>query len=118
MVEEAHAGKCHYHAVLISCLDNQIVADRSAGLCDIAYAALCRAVDIIREGEECIRAYRYTAYCSKVGVLLFTGKGLRSFREVVLPYVIAEYRVRISVGEIKIDDVVFIGSADTVCKFQ
>ena len=118
MVEQTHAGKCHCHTVLISRLDNQIVTYRSARLCYIAYAALCCAVDIIREWEERIGCYGNAAYVGKVRILLLTGKWLGSFGKVVLPYVITEYGVCISVGEIKVDDIVFIGSADAVCERQ
>ena len=40
MVEQTHSGECHYHAVLVAALDNDIVTDRSAGLCNVGYAAL------------------------------------------------------------------------------
>ena len=76
MVEEAHTGKRHYHTVLVSRFDNDIVTNRSAGLCYIADTALLRALDVIAEGEEGIRAERYAAYGIKVGSRLLCGKRL------------------------------------------
>ena len=55
-MEKSHFSECHYHIVLVSTFDNCIVSDRTAGLCDVAYAAAVGSFDVIREGEESVGA--------------------------------------------------------------
>ena len=55
-MEQTDAGECHYHVVLIAGFDHMIVTDGSARLCDIFYAALVCALDVVAEGEERIRS--------------------------------------------------------------
>lgn len=59
MVEQAHAGECHDHAVFVAALYHKVVADGAAGLCDIFYSAALCSFDIVAEREERVRAERY-----------------------------------------------------------
>ena len=51
-MEQSYAGERHSHAVLVAGLDNVVVADRAARLCDVLNARLVSALDIVSEGEE------------------------------------------------------------------
>ena len=75
MVEQTHTGERHYHAVLITALNDCIVADGAAGLCNILNTAALCTLDVIAEGEECIRAEGYTVDGIEVCSLLITGEG-------------------------------------------
>ena len=75
MMEKTHSCECHGHAVLIRALDNDIVADRSAGLCNILNAGLLRSLDIIAEGEECIASKRYAVDSIEICSLLCLCEG-------------------------------------------
>ena len=66
-MEQTHAGEGHGHTVLVAGLDNQIVTDRSAGLGDVAHAALLGALDVVTEREEGIRAEGNTVNGVEVG---------------------------------------------------
>ena len=37
-MEQTDACECHSDVVLIACLDNIVVTDRTAGLCNVLYA--------------------------------------------------------------------------------
>ena len=50
-MEQAHAGEAQHHVVLVGGLDDIVVADGAAGLCDIADAGLAGALDVVAEGE-------------------------------------------------------------------
>ena len=52
MVEKAQSGKSHDHAVFVACLNNGIIAHRTAGLSNIGNAAAESTLDIIAEREE------------------------------------------------------------------
>ena len=56
MVEKAQSGKSHDHAVFVACLNNGIIAHRTARLSNIGNAAAESTLDIIAEGEESITA--------------------------------------------------------------
>ena len=112
MVEQTHSGECHGHAVAITALDNVAVALGAAGLCDISYAALAGAVDIIGEGEEGVGAQGDIGDLRQPCGLLLLGEGIGTNGENVLPCAVAENVVRIGGGDIQIDSVVAVGSAD------
>ena len=54
MVEQAHAGECHDHAVFVAALYHKVVADGAAGLGDVLDAGGFGALDVVGEGEESI----------------------------------------------------------------
>ena len=43
VMEQTDTSKCHYHVVFITAFDHQIIADRSARLCNVGNTALMRA---------------------------------------------------------------------------
>ena len=54
VMEQTDTSKCHYHVVFITAFDHQIIADRSARLCNVGNTALMRALNVICKREECI----------------------------------------------------------------
>ena len=115
MVEESHSGKCHYHTVLITALDNEVVADRSAGLGDVLNAALLSALDIVAEGEEGIRAERYAVDGIEVSSLLLLGEGSGLLGEILLPISVSA-NVFFVLVDVAVNNVVAFGTAKSVFK--
>ena len=54
MMEKAKSCEGHYHVMAVCCLDNIVIANRSAGLCNILNTALECSLDIVSEGEESV----------------------------------------------------------------
>ena len=54
MVEQSDVGEGHRDAVFVAGLDDIIVADGTAGLCDILHAALVGTLNVVAEGEESV----------------------------------------------------------------
>ena len=52
MMEQTDSGKCHCHIVFVAGLDNVIVTDGTARLCNICNAASMCALDVISKWEE------------------------------------------------------------------
>ena len=59
VMEQSDPGKYHCHVVLVTAFDDRVIADRAAGLCNVFYAALMCAFDVIGEREECVGAQGY-----------------------------------------------------------
>ncbi len=53
-MEKSDSCKCHHHSILIAGIDNCVITDRSARLCNIFHATLMCTLNIITEREECI----------------------------------------------------------------
>ena len=113
MVEQTKSRKCHNKSALVAALDNKVVTDRSAGLRNVGNAAHCRTVDVIGEGEECIRADCNALDGCKVRLLLFNTEVLGSFLEVLLPVALGTY-VLLVVVNITVDNVVSVWTLDIV----
>ena len=109
VVEKSHSGHCHSHAVLVADLNNIIVTNGAAGLCDIGNAALLSSFDVITEGEECIASESNAGNGSKVSLLLSLGKRLGLLGEEGLPYAVCEY-VLVFIRNIYVDSIVSVGT--------
>ena len=59
VMEQSDSGKYHCHVVLVTAFDDRVIADGAAGLCNVFYAALMCAFDVIGEREECVGAQGY-----------------------------------------------------------
>ena len=113
MVEEAHARKCHSYIPLVASLDNKVVTDRAARLCDVAYAALVGTFNIVSEREERIGTERNAADCVKVGSDFLGGERLRTLGEILLPVALGA-DVLLVLVDVAVDDVVTLRSAECV----
>ena len=94
-----------------------IVTDGSAGFSDVLNAALVSTLDVIAEGEECIRAESYVIVLSKPSLLLFSCEYLRLNLEDVLPCTFSE-NVLVLVRNVYVDSVVSVGTADVVNELE
>ena len=113
MVEEAHAGKCHSYIPLVASLDNKVVTDRAARLCDVAYTALVGTFNIVSEREERIGTERNTADRVKVGSDFLGGERLGTLGEILLPITFGTDILLVFV-DVTVDDVVTLRSAKCV----
>ena len=52
VMEQTDTGKCHYHVVFITAFDHQIIADRSARLCNVFYTAAVCSFNVITKWEK------------------------------------------------------------------
>ena len=111
MVEKTHSGERHGHTVLVSTLDNDVVTNGPAGLCDILNAALLSALNIVAEGEERIRAECYVIDGGEVSRLLLSGEGCGLLGEVFLPVSFCGNVLLVAV-DITVDNVISVGSAE------
>ena len=110
MVEQAHAGEGHCHAPFVALGDDQIIADRAAGLGNIGYAGSGSPLDIIRKGEESIGAKSNALEAGKPLLALFLGKGLGTGGKIVLPDALGAYILFVAV-DVAVDHIITIGTA-------
>ena len=85
MVEQPHSSKGHNHVVLVAFFDDQVIPNGTAGLGHVAHTGLEGPLDVVREGEEGIRAQGDVLPGGQELPLLFLGQGLRTLGKVVLP---------------------------------
>ena len=85
MMEQPHAGKGHDNAVFVTVSYYKIIANRAAGLSNIAYTALFGAVNVIAKGKECVAAQGNAGNAVQVGALFFARQLLRLTGKVLLP---------------------------------
>ena len=116
-MEQTHSRECHYHAVLIGALDYEVVADGSAGLCNILNAASVSALYIITEGEERVGTEGNAVDGCKVSLDLLVGKRLGLYGEVLLPVAVSTYVILVAV-DVSVYNVISVGSAESVLKGQ
>ena len=56
MMEQANMSKRHSDVILVGCLDDIIISDTTACLCNIAYTAAMGALNVVAKREESIAA--------------------------------------------------------------
>ena len=110
MVEQAHAGECHDHAVFVAALYHKVVADGAAGLCDIFYSAALCSFDVVAEREERVRAERYAVYRSEIFFYLLVGQRLGAGGEIFLPVALGADILFVFV-DVAVNDIVPVGAA-------
>ena len=94
-----------------------VVTDGAARLCDVGNTRLSRTLDVVAEREECIRADSDAGLLCNPRLLLLQRQNLRLDLEGLLPYALCQY-VLILVGDIDINRIVAIRTADVVDKLQ
>lgn len=110
MVEQAHTGERHDHAVFVAALYNKVVADGTAGLCDIFNSAALCSLDVVAEREECVRAERYAVYRGEICLDFLVGKRLGAGGEILLPVALGADILFVSV-DVAVNDIVPVGAA-------
>ena len=94
-----------------------VVPDRAARLGDVLHAGFVRALHIVAEGEEGVRAAGDTALRGDPGFFLFCGDRLRLYPEYALPDTVRE-DIFVFIRQIDINGVIPVGAADAVDKLQ
>ena len=113
MVEQTDACECHCHIVFIAGLDNIIVTDRTAWLRNKLYAAALCTLNVVAKREERIRAEGYAAESRQPCFLLFFCQRFGLCCEELLPNAVCQH-VFIIIGNIDINGIVTVGSADVL----
>ena len=111
MVEQAHAGEGHGDAVFVASLDDVVVAHAASGLRHILHAALVRALDVVAEGEEGVRAEGHAGVAGNPFLLFLACERFGAFGEELLPLAVGQH-VHIVVADVDVDGVVAVGAAD------
>ena len=111
VVEQSHVSEGHGHIVLVAGLDDIVVTDAAAGLCDILHAALVSTLDVVTEGEESVGAQAYVGVLGDPFLLLCTGENGWLLGEELLPCAVAQHVV-VLFAEVDVDGVVAVGTTD------
>ena len=114
-MEQTDACECHRHSVFIADFDHVVVTDRSARLCDIFYAALVCALDIVAEREEGVRSESHILHLVEPCALLFFREYRRLLREDFLPFAVSK-NIHVLVSDVNVDGIVAVRTFDLVDK--
>ncbi len=115
MVEQPHSSKGHNHVVLVAFFDDQVIPNGTAGLGHVAHTGLEGPLDVVREGEEGIRAQGDVLPGGQELPLLFLGQGLRTLGKVVLPNALGADVLFVAV-DIAVNYIVPVGPAQVGLK--
>ena len=118
MMEQTYSSEGHSNAVFVAGHDDMVVANGAASLSDILHTALVGTLDVVAEGEEGIRAKRYSRVLGNPLFLLLQGEHLRLTGEELLPGTIAQHVVVLILRDVYIDSVVAVGTTDTLLEGQ
>ena len=110
MMEKPHVRKRHGHAVFIAALDDRVITDGSAGLCDILHAALVSAFNVVAEGEEGIGTQGHVLPGVQESALLRVGQGSGLFSEILLPIAVRA-DIFLVLVDVAVNDIVPFGPA-------
>ena len=114
-MEQTHTREGHGNAVFVAGLDDIVVANAAAGLCNVFHATLVGTLDVVAEGEEGIGTETYLRVLGNPCFLFLAGEGFGLCLEELLPGAVAE-NIIVVVGDIYVDGVVTVGTADIVDK--
>ena len=117
MMEQTDAGERHHDAILVAGLNDIVIANRAARLCDVSDTGLLCALDVVAEREECVRTDGDAGLRCNPCFLLLCGQRLRLDLELSLPYALCQ-NVLILVGDVDVNRVVAVRTADTVDKLE
>ena len=117
MVEQSHLRKCHCNTVFVAAVDYYIVPYGTAGLGDKGNAASVCALYVVVKREKRVRAERYIVKLCEPSLFFFLCEGFGASVKGVLPNIIADY-VLIVVGDVYINGVISVGSADGLYKVE
>ena len=117
VMEQSHAGEGHDHVVLIALGNNQVIADRAAGLGNIGNTGGLCPLDGVGKGEEGIAAQRYTGLCIQEGPLFLSGQGLRTGSKVILPNALSADILFVAI-DVAVNHVVTAGAAQILPEGQ
>ena len=116
-MEKPDPREAHDHPVAIAGFDHLIVPDRAAGFCHVGDSAFFRPLDIVSEGEECIRSERHPIVCGDPGLPLLFRKGLGSGLKHLFPGPVPQDILLLG-SDIEIDRIITIRTVDPVYKIE
>ena len=93
MVEQSYASERHSDTVLVAIHNDMIVADAATSLGDELHATLMGTLDIVAEGEECIRAEGHLRVLGNPSFLLLHRQHLGLGLEELLPGTVTQHVV-------------------------
>lgn len=117
VVEETHMGECHGDAILVAGVDDMVVADATASLCDKLHAAAMGTLDVVAEGEESIRSQGHARVLGDPCLALLAGQWFGLLGEELLPCAVAEDVLGL-VADIEVDAVVAVCTANLLLEWQ
>ena len=113
MVEQANAGEAHDHVVAVAGLDDVVIPDTAAGLCDILHAAAECSLNVIAEGEERVGAESHIGISVEPCPLLLCSKYSGLLCEECFPLAVRK-NIHVILAHVQVDGVVSVGSADAL----
>src|SRR5574344_1017728 len=116
-MEQAQTGKGHSDTIFVAGFNNIVIANRTACLSNILYAAAMSAFNIVAKGEEGITAKGNVLQLCQPSLLFSTSQRLWLFGEEVFPNAIGQ-NVLVVIRNIYVDGVVAVGTTNAVLKGQ
>ena len=117
VVEETHMGECHGDAILVAGVDDMVVADATASLCDKLYTAAMGTLDVVAKGEERVRAQCHVGHLIQPCTFLFLGKYRRFNLNGFLPHTVCQH-IHVLVTDVNVNGVIAVSTLDAVHKLQ
>ena len=117
VMKQPHSGERHHDTVFVAGLDNVVIPDGAARLSDIGHAGFAGPLYIVAKGEEGVGANRHAGQRSDPRRFFLRGEWFRFDLKGILPCAIGQ-DVLVFIGEIDINGIVAVGTADVVHKLQ
>ena len=117
MVEEAYACHRHSHSQLVAAVDDRLVPYRAAGLGDVFYAGLSRALDIVLKREERVRAEGDLRHLLVPLGLFLRREGRGLFGEILFPHIVF-VKLLVIGADVEVYGVVRLALSDAIDKRQ
>ena len=90
MVKQADMRKRHDYTILVARLDDIVITDGSAGLCDKFDPAFVCTLNVVAKGKESVRAQGNPSVARNPFLLLGSGERLRLLGKEVFPRAVAQ----------------------------
>ena len=109
-MEKTHACEAHHDAVFVATADDVFVADRAARLRHVRNAAFISPLNIVVEGEECVRSEGNAADRGKIGGNIAFRERVGAKDEIFLPVAFGADVFLVAI-DVSVDNVIARGSS-------
>ena len=109
-MEKTHACEAHHDAVFVATADDVFVADRAARLRHVRNAAFISPLNIVVEGEECVRSEGNAADRGKIGGNIAFRERVGAGDEIFLPGAFGADVFLVAI-DVSVDNVIARGSS-------
>ena len=116
-MEKTYSCECLGNAVLVAAVNYDVVTFGAARVNYIRNTASSCTLYVVVKREKCVRAERYIVKLCEPSLFFFLCEGCGASVKGVLPNIIADY-VLIVVGDVYINGVISVGSADGLYKVE